>query len=184
MARRVRSRAMAAHSSTVRPASRLGSVLTLVPLTLVIAALWLAGLGSGGAVLVGSALYLLYRYVVVRRVLLRDHRRGVIELRAGRFEAGLEAFVRSEQVWAKRPRLDRYRALLLGSAAAHGFHLLARYNQAYALSRLGEGEEAIARLDEVLERAPDMLVARELRDVLLAGSRLHPDVGRAMKGEG
>lgn len=174
---------MASQSTVTRPMSLLGALLTFVPLGVTIGAWTLTGLPLRHATMAGAATYLVYRWVVVRRVILAEHRRGILAMRAGRFEEGLEAF-RASEAWFDRHRtLDRYRALLLGSASRHPFRILARYNQGYALSRLGRGEEALERLDAVLEEAPDMNMARELRDVLLAGSRLHPDVGRAMSDD-
>ncbi|GAB5543730.1 MAG: hypothetical protein SangKO_034900 [Sandaracinaceae bacterium] len=172
--------AMADHASVVRP-SRLGSqLLTLVPLGAAIALPYLAGLSHPFATLVGVFGFLAFRIFVVRFGLCRDHRRGVVLIRRGRFTEGLEAFERSERVWRARPRLDRLRGVLLGSATPHRFAVLALYNQAYALSRLGDGEGALERLSAVLEEDPSMLPARELRDVLLAGAGLHPEVGQAM----
>ena len=172
--------AMADHASVVRP-SRLGSqLLTLVPLGAAIALPYLAGLSHPFATLVGVFGFLAFRIFVVRFGLCRDHRRGIVLIRRGRFTEGLEAFERSERVWRARPRLDRLRGVLLGSATPHRFAVLALYNQAYALSRLGDGERALERLSAVLEEDPSMLPARELRDVLLAGAGLHPEVGHAM----
>lgn len=171
---------MAGHSTITRPLSLAGSLLTLVPLSLVVAAFWLAGLALRDAALAGAGTYLAYRWIVVRRVILAEHRRGILAVHAGRFEEGLAAFRASEAWFAEHRTLDRFRALLLGSGGPYPYRILARYNQAYALSRLGRGEDALALLDDVLREQPDMTMARELRDVLLAGSRLHPEVGRAM----
>jgi len=167
-------------ASIVRPMSWGGALLTLVPLSASIALFWASGLGFDQALWAGSATYLAYRWIVVRRIILKDHRAGVLATRRGRFEEALQCFERSEAAFLKRERLDRYRAVLLGSASSHRFLTLARYNQAYAVSRLGRGAEALERLDAVLAEHSDMVPARELRDVLLAGSTLHPEVGEAM----
>ncbi|MEZ4338121.1 MAG: tetratricopeptide repeat protein [Sandaracinaceae bacterium] len=171
---------MGSKSTIVRPMSALGALVTMIPLGLTVGAFALSGLDLRHAMMAGAGTYLLYRWVVVRRVILAEHRRGILAMRAGRFEEGLEAFRASERWFERHPTLDRFRALLLGSASRHPFRILARYNQGYALSRLGRGEEALERLEEVLREHPDMAMASELRDVLLAGSRLHPEVGRAM----
>lgn len=173
---------MADHASIVRPTRLGGLLLSLIPLSVAVAVPWLAGLRFyPSAVMVGVFGFLAYRLFVVRFGLCRDHRRGIVLIRRGRFEEGRAALEKSEQVWTARPFLDRYRAILLGSATPHRFAILARYNQAYALSRLGRGEDALERLESVLAEDPSMMQARELRDVLLAGSALHPDVGRAMQ---
>lgn len=169
-----------AKTSTIRPVSLGGSLLTLVPLAGLVGLGLLAGLPPRDAVLTAALLFLLYRWVLVRRVLLSDHRAGILAMRAGRFEDGLRAFEKSEAFFARHRWLDRWRAPVLGSASAWGFEVLARYNQAYALSRLGRGEEALEAASALLEAHPGVVPAQELRDVLLAGSRLHPEVGAAM----
>lgn len=159
-----------------------GALLTLVPLALFVLAPWLAGASLyPSAVLFGSLSFLLYRLIVVRAILCRDHRRGVVLTRRGRFEEAVVAFEASERVWGQRPTLDRFRALLLGSATPYRFTVLARYNRAYALSRLGRGEESLAILQNLLAEDASMLPARELRDVLLAGATLHREVGEALE---
>lgn len=172
---------MSDSASIVRPMTLTSTLLSLVPLSVALALPWLAGLSFyPSGMIVGTFGFLTFRVVVVRFGLCRDHRRGIMLMRGGRFEEGRAAFIESQRVWQARPTLDRHRALLLGSATPHTFAVLARYNQAYALSRLGRGEEALALLDAVLADDPSMMIARELRDVLLAGSVLHPEVGAAM----
>ena len=174
---------MADHSTVARPIRWPNMFGTLVPLSLFVAVPWAAGLSLWPTALMAGAWgFVLFRIFVVRLGLCRDHRRGVISLRRGKFEEGIAAFERSEAKWTARPTLDRFRSVLLGSATPWRFRTLARYNRAYALSRLGRGEEALALLNEVLDEAPSMYMAAELRDVLLAGSALHPEVGQAMKG--
>ncbi len=177
--------AMSDQATIVRP-TRLGPMLlAFVPLAAAIALPWAAGVHLyPTATLLGVFGFLAYRVFVVRLGLCREHRRGIVAMRRGRFADGLTAFEASERTWRGRPFLDRYRALLLGSATPHRFAVLALYNQAYALSRLGRGEEAMSRIEAVLAEDPSMLIARELRDVLLAGSVLHRDVGSAMRGDG
>lgn len=172
--------AVATHSSIVKPVRWREALLSLCPFVVALALTRLAGLTHPTSTLVALGAYLAYR-IAVRFVLCRDHRRGVALARAGRFHEALAAFERSERVWARRRTLDRFRAVLLGSGTPWPFEILARYNQAYALSRLGRGEEALALLTAVLEEDPSMYLARELRDVLLAGSSLHREVGETMR---
>jgi len=169
------------HSTVARPIRWSGALLTFAPFSAFVAIPWAAGLSLWPtALMVGAWGFVLYRIFVVRFGLCRDHRRGVIALKRGKFHDGLAAFERSEAKWAARPTLDRFRAVLLGSATPWRFHTLARYNRAYALSRLGRGEDSLELLNAVLDEDPTMTMAAELRDVLLAGSALHPEVGRAM----
>lgn len=159
---------MAAQASIIKPVRLLGVLLSLVlPLGCVLIAERVLGPGVGP--IVGLFVYIFYRLVIVRRIVCRDHRRGVVLTRQGKFVEAISAFRRSEEFWERHPTLDRYRALLLGSPTSHGFHLFALYNQAYCLCRLQNGTEARPLIDRVLAKAPDMLPARELRDILGAG---------------
>jgi len=149
-----------------------GSLLSLVPLALPIAALWIAGQRYEVSLLAGAGVFLAYRIFVVRLVFMRDHHAGIVAMQAGRFADGLTAFERSEATWKGRRSLDRFRAVLLGNASPYEVLTLARYNQAYALSRLGRGDEALSRLDALLAEEPDMHLAAQLRDILVAGAKI------------
>lgn len=165
-------RAVSRHTATLRPLSLVGSLLSLVPLALPIAALWIAGQRYEVSLLAGAGVFLAYRIFVVRLVFMRDHHAGIVAMQAGRFADGLTAFERSEATWKGRRSLDRFRAVLLGNASPYEVLTLARYNQAYALSRLGRGDEALSRLDALLADEPDMHLAAQLRDILVAGAKI------------
>ncbi len=159
---------MGAKASTVRPAKLTGILLALVPATVVVAgasAIFGWNLGS----LIGLAVFVAYRLMIVRRIVCADHRRGVVLSRRGKFDEAIAAFKRSQAFWARHGTLDRFRAPLLGSAVTYPFHVLAQYNQAYCLSRMGQGDAARVVLSDVLAQCPNMLPARELSDVLDAG---------------
>lgn len=146
---------------TERPTSLLGSIVSLGTLLVfcVVGALLLPRAELG--ILTGAATFLVYR-LVVRLVLCRDHREGVLLTRSGDFRGGLAAFQRSEQVWSRHPRLDRYRWLLLGSSGPYPFATLALYNQAYCLSRLNRVQEAGQIVTRVLAIDPTMGPALDL----------------------
>lgn len=161
---------MAAQASIVRPWRLGGLLLALIP----VAAFACLGFSLGGpdrGLTYGLIGYLVYRIGFVRFVVCRDHRRGISLTMRGAFEEAISAFRTSEEFWSRHATLDRLRAPLLGSATSHSFHVLARYNQAYCLSRLGRGSEALALAERILASHPDMVPARELRDILEAGSR-------------
>lgn len=165
---------MAPRASTVRPTSGWGSVQTLVLFGAfwIVAALllgeWVMGLG------VGAVIFLLYRVFIVRMLICRHHRRGISLTGKGRFVDAIAAFERSEAFWNRWRRLDRARGLMLGSAVAWPFRLLARYNQAYCFSRLGQGGDAMRVLTALRRDEPDMRIAAELLEVLEAGASTRP----------
>ena len=97
-------------------------------------------------ILIGCALFLTYRLVVVPWTFLAAHRRGVREVRARRIEWALEAFRDSEGFFRAHPWLDRWRWFFLASGLPISYQALARYNQVYCLAELGRKSEAEALL--------------------------------------
>lgn len=151
--------------STVRPTSALGTVVSLGLLGGFCALGALIAPRPELGIIVGAVVFLMYR-LTVREWLCKDHRRGMRLTQAGNFREGLVAFQRSETFWKAHPTLDRYRWALLASAGPYSFLALARYNQAYCLSRLNRVGDAVKILDVVLADAADMRPAVELRESL------------------
>lgn len=150
---------------TLRPTSALGSLVSLGTLALFCLTGALLAPRAELGIIGGAAVFLVYR-LLVRELLCRHHRQGVRLTREGKFREGLMAFKASEAFWSRHPVLDRYRWLLLGSSGPYTFLSLARYNQAFCLSRLNRVAEAVAMLKRVLAENPGMAPALELRDAL------------------
>ena len=93
-------------------------------------------------VMLGSMSFLVYRFVVVRELITRHHRRGVLRSKDERWEEALVAFRESFRFWDRKRWLDDARGLLLASTATYPFRVLALYNEAWVLYRLGRPEEA------------------------------------------
>ncbi len=168
-------------SYTIRPSSGAGALLSVVPVALFCTVGFALGGGERGLI-VGAAIFVLFRLTLVRRIVLKDHALGVRLTRVGRFEEALAAFARSEATWQRRPFLDRHRALLLGSSVRYTFLCLSLFNQAYCLGRLGRGDDALAMLDRLEVLAPNSSLARSLRDLLEARGPADPAPGTAPDG--
>lgn len=121
-----------------------------------------------GGLMLGGTAFVVFRAGLVRGVLLRQHRRGLLLANTGDHEGARVAFVKSEAAWSRRPWLDRWRGPLLASAGRWGFADQARYNQALCLHRLGRSQEAAVVLDALLERCPAMGMARALSEHIAA----------------
>ena len=150
---------------TERPTSILGALISLGTLFVFCMAGALVAHRPEVGVLAGAALFLVYR-LVVREGLCRDHRQGIRLTRSGDFRGGLEAFKRSETFWGGHQTLDRYRWVVLGSSGPYRFLTLARYNQAYCLSRLNRVPDAARLVEKVLQECPQMSAAVELKAAL------------------
>ena len=121
-------------------------------------------------VMLGATAFVAFRAGLVRGVLLRDHRRGLLLAERGEHEAALTAFASSELAWRRRAWLDRWRGPLLASAGRWGFADQARYNQALCLHSLGRSQDAARVLSSLLEQCPDMSMARALSEHIAATS--------------
>jgi hypothetical protein len=111
-------------------------------------------------ILIGCAVFLTYRLVIVPWTFLAAHRRGVREVRARRIEWALEAFRDSESFFRAHPWLDRWRWFFLASGLPISYTALARYDQVYCLAELGRKSEAQALLASL--RGEDVPNLKEL----------------------
>ena len=141
--------------STIRPTSALGTVVSLGTLGMFCVIGALVSPRAEIGIIGGALVFLAYR-LAAREWLCGDHRRGMRLTQSGNFRDGLAAFRDSEKFWAAHPTLDHLRWALLASAGPYSFLTLARYNQAYCLSRM----------NRVREVAPEMRPAIELRESL------------------
>ena len=150
-------------SPTLRPSSLKGSLLSQIPLFLSMGLGALVAPNPAVGMIVGAAVFLTWRMVIVREVVCRDHRRGLRLAREGSYEEALLALRASEEFWMRHAAVDRLRWLLLGSAGPYSFLTLSQYNQACCLVQLKRPGAAFEVLGHVLTLAPGMPEARELR---------------------
>ncbi|NOY28388.1 MAG: hypothetical protein GXP62_21230 [Oligoflexia bacterium] len=127
---------------------------------------WLAWGGLIDGAMIGVTVWLLVRLGPIRLILIRDHRRGMVASRGDSWADALAAFQASEDAWHGRPRLDRWRAPLLGTSGPWPYLVLARYNQALCLVHLDRPDQARSCIDALLHDYPAMSPARELRGAL------------------
>ena len=164
-------------TTVVRPNSwRLVGLALLVYCVLIAAFSLLTGdlmLGTG----IGLSVFFTYRFGVAFAFLNAHQRRGLRAFKQSNYAAALAHFERSEQQFADRPWLDRYRWLFFLSSALYPFHALAIYNQAFCYVRMGDSANAMARLDTLLTLHPNMHLGQDLREVLVLGRELSSDSG-------
>lgn len=152
--------------STLRPVSVAGAAqASLLLVTFVVVSGTLYGELFAG-IIWGCTAFVLWRYGVVRMVLLTHLRAGTVQARAGQTTDALKSFARSAQAWEGRKWLDDLRGILLGSAATWPFRHLSRYNQAWCLAQLGHVQEARVVLEALLQEQPRMQVAADLLGAL------------------
>lgn len=150
-------------SATARPTRILGSVqAALLWLVLVVFAATVIGELTRG-VLVGSATFLFHRFIVVRELICRHHRVGVLATRDGEHERALASFRQSEDFFNRNRWLDEGRGFFLASASRWPFRVQALYNQAWIHWRLGQHEEAEELLDRLEATEGKISMATALR---------------------
>jgi tetratricopeptide (TPR) repeat protein len=92
---------------------------------------------------------------IMRAMLIADHRRGVKLIRAGRYAEATPYFEASYNALVRRPWIDRYRWLLLGSASAMPYREMALCNAAFCYGQTGDGQRAIELYERALQEFPD-----------------------------
>ncbi len=148
--------------SSLRPVSVAGAAqaLLLLGLFVLVSGTVLGELFAG--IIAGCAAFLVWRFGLVRVVLLRHLRKGTRQAQAGLYSSALKSFALSAQAWEGRRWLDSGRGVLLGSAARWPFRALSRYNQAWCLAKLGHLAEAQVVLQSLVRDQPKMGVAEQL----------------------
>lgn len=105
-------------------------------------ALW----GAGG--------YLLYSRLS-KAIALRSHRRGMREMRAGRYEVAIGHFEESYAFLSKHPWIDRFRGVVLLCASRIAYREMALNNIAFCHVLLERLDEAKLGYERLLREFPD-----------------------------
>ena len=106
-----------------------------------------------------SALTHAVLYRIMRAVFTAEHRRGISLFRAKKFSEAAPHFEASYQALVRRPWLDRFRWLLLGSAGAMSYREMALCNAAFCYSQSGDGTRATALYKQTLQEFPESSIA-------------------------
>ena len=98
-------------------------------------------------------------YRVMRAVFTAEHRRGISLIRAKKFSEAAPHFEASYQALVRRPWIDRFRWLLLGSGGAISYREMALCNAAFCYSQSGDGTRATALYEQTLKEFPESSMA-------------------------
>lgn len=134
------------------PAAAL-SVLPLVPM--LILNCWLAPQWFPiGGVIVWGALVLL-----ARRVFTKAHRKGIRLVKGGHFEEAIPHFAEGYAAMCRRPWVDKFRSLILGSASQWCYREMALCNQAFCYGQIGDGQKMRELYEKALAEFPGSILA-------------------------
>jgi len=146
----------------VRFGSTIAHVVGLIPLVLCVIVGRELAEGWPIGMLEGAAAFLVWRNLVVKRLILRDERQAVVEFQGRRFTDALQGFARSEAFFARHRWLDRYRWLLLGCATVFPHEATALVNRAMCLIALDRREEAVRLFEPLPKDHPACEMMRQL----------------------
>jgi len=106
---------------------------------------------------------------VLRLSLTSQFRRGITRLRKARFTEAIPLLEASYAAFARRPWIDRFRFVLLGSASSMSYREMALCNAAFAYSQVGDGARAIQLYEQALREFPGSSLATSSLQMLRAG---------------
>ncbi len=115
-------------------------------------------LGADNPLIVGVATYLIV-FLIVRRLVASDHRKGVTFVRKEKFDQAVQAFENSYRFFCRHKWIDRYRYITLLSSSAMSYREMALVNIAFCHSQTGNGGLAKAYYERALAEFPDSRIA-------------------------
>jgi tetratricopeptide (TPR) repeat protein len=140
----------------VRPISILGVVVSVIPLLLILVLNeWLLPNWFP----ISGALLWMFAVLLMRRIFTGDHRKGIRLVKSGRFGDAIPLFTEAYSATKRRPWIDRYRWLLLGSASQWSYREMALCNLAFCYGQIGDGEKMKALYRQALTEFPDCILA-------------------------
>jgi tetratricopeptide (TPR) repeat protein len=145
---------MASNVPVIRPVAW----LALLPQMALMAALatvgWLVT-GQREGVILGLGVYLFYSLVIGRLIIARHHRRGIRLVRQRRFAEAIPAFEQSLEFFTRHAWVDRFRSIIMLSAAGLSYREMALANIAFCYSQIGRGAEAKQYYQQTLAEYPN-----------------------------
>jgi hypothetical protein len=97
--------------------------------------------------------------LTLRRLLTGAHRRGIRLVKAGEFRDAIVAFQTSYDQMCRRPQIDRFRWLLLGSSSRWSYREIALCNVAFCYGQIGDGTKMREFYERALVEFPDSVLA-------------------------
>lgn len=168
---------MAAH--VYRPISWLGLAAQLSVYAVVVTLAIQVIPNREHGVIIAMAICLGYT-CIMRYTVLANHRRGVRLTHQGRFEEAIELHQKSLDFFVRHQWIDRYRAVVLMSAAALSYREIALCNIAFCYMQTGREDQADACYCQALQLNPDNWLAlsgQRLIETLSGDSPVWTEVG-------
>ncbi len=144
-----------------RPAIRQVSLNSIaLQIFIIWAMMGLARLGGFNDPLVPIAIVYLCLFIGLRKMMPKNHRRGVAFLRAKEYEKAAREFDASYRFFERNIWLDRFRYLTLLSSSRISYREMALLNSAYCYALLGDGPKMKEYYEKTLQQFPDSEIAK------------------------
>ncbi len=106
------------------------------------------------------AIVYLCLFIGLRKMIPKNHRRGVAFLRAKEYEKAAREFDASYRFFERHPWLDRFRYLTLLSASRISYREMALLNSAYCHGLIGDGRKMKEFYEKTLQQFPLSEIAK------------------------
>ncbi|MBL7951061.1 MAG: hypothetical protein JNM62_05020 [Flavobacteriales bacterium] len=110
---------------------------------------------------------------LLKRLLIRDFRKGIDILNDKKYEEALPVLERSAAFFKRYPWLDRYRYLLLLSSSAMSYREIVMVGRALCIGRTRSFAETDQAFKEVLREFPESSLAKITRRMMYANDTHH-----------
>lgn len=143
---------MNAKTPTIRQTAWISVIPQLGVMGLIILIWW--QINPDKAVINGAITYLIISFSL-RRIVARDHRKGMQLVKTQNFETAIPFFEKSYDFFSRNDWIDKYRYLTLLSSSRISYKEMALNNIAFCFGQLGNGQKAKEYYERTLSEFPD-----------------------------
>lgn len=133
-----------------------------VPIQIVIMILFMAVFSFAQMdepILLGALTYLLV-VILVRRFVLREHRRGIAFFKRKQYTEAIDHFKESYDFFTKHKWVDRYRFVTTFSSSRISYREMALLDMAFCYAQTGNGDKSKEYYLQTLNEFPDSEIAK------------------------
>lgn len=147
--------------------------LSLIPQLVVMAIIFYFAflLGVNDPILVGALTYL-FISTLIRRLIPRNHRRGIKLFKKKKYDDALEEFKKSLAFFQNYWWIDKYRFLTLLSSSKMSYREMALLNIAFCYGQIGDGQRSKEYYEKTLSEFPNSSIADASLKMFEAASKI------------
>lgn len=147
--------------SSKTPVVRQIAWISLIPQFIVI---WIimffwAWMDDENYIILGALTYLII-FLSLRRLIARDHRKGIRMIRKGKFEEAIPYFEKSYEFFKSNTWIDKYRYITMLTPSKISYREMALNNIAFSYTQIGNGQMARKYYEETLAQFPESGLAK------------------------